>query len=126
MGLKARCKNPTNKSFANYGGRGISVCQRWKDSFANFFSDMGNKPSPRHTIERKDNDGNYEPSNCEWALPVRQANNRRCNTVLEFQGRKQTVTEWARELGMRDTTLFMRLYKSKWSVEKALTTPAPA
>jgi hypothetical protein len=109
--------------FARYGGRGITVCDRWRHSFENFLADMGMKPSPRHSLDRKENDGNYEPSNCRWALPRDQCNNRNNNTNIEFRGITRTVTEWARELGMHDTTLFMRLYKSKWTVERALTTP---
>ena len=79
QGLKGRCLNPSNEDFAHYGGRGIKVCARWQSSYENFLADMGRKPSPEHSLDRINNDGNYEPGNCRWATYTEQNNNRRKN-----------------------------------------------
>jgi hypothetical protein len=75
-GMKQRCLNPNHDSYPRYGGRGISVCERWLDSYETFLEDMGRKPTPAHSIDRKENDGNYEPGNCRWATGVEQQANR--------------------------------------------------
>lgn len=121
--MKKRTSNPNDPSYPRYGGRGIKVCERWVESFENFLADMGLKPSRSHTISRKDNDGDYEPSNCTWGTVHDQQNNRRNNRMLELNGQRKTLTDWARELGIRPGTISMRLNHNKWSVERALTTP---
>lgn len=96
-GMVSRCSVPTNGSFPNYGGRGIVVCERWK-RFENFLEDMGERPENK-TLDRIDNNGNYEPSNCRWATKAEQVRNKRTTVKVEFNGRTMTYSEWARELG---------------------------
>jgi hypothetical protein len=118
--IKDRCHNPTNKSYARYGGRGIVVCDRWRDNFETFLADMGPRPSSRHSIERVNNDGPYSAENCRWATPTEQNNNKRSNKHVEAFGRRQTLAQWARELGVGYSMLQQRIYRQKWPVEKAL------
>lgn len=116
-----RCYRPKATGYARYGGRGITVCKRWRTSVANFIADMGPRPSSRHSIERIDNNGNYEPDNCLWATPEQQARNKRNNRMLTFQGRTMCLTAWAEAIGIAATTLQGRLQRG-WSVKRALTT----
>lgn len=121
-GIKTRCLNRNDRGFKSYGGRGIEVCERWQTSFEAFLADVGRRPTPEHFIERKDNEGHYEPGNVTWATRSEQANNRRSSRWLEFQGRRQTVMQWAREIGLKHSTLTMR-FERGWSVVRALSTP---
>lgn len=122
-GIIRRCANPNQTGFEHYGGRGIKVCDRWMESFENFLTDMGEPPSKRHSIERVDVNGNYEPSNCIWAMPDVQARNKRNVRQIEFNGRTMTIADWARELGFGERMIWMRLSYG-WSVERTLTTPS--
>lgn len=112
--MRARCRNPKHKDFYAYGGRGISVCDRW-DSFADFFADMGQRPEGE-TIDRIDTNGNYHPLNCRWATDSQQANNKRNNHVLEWQGRSQTVQQWCDEYGMDHSKVRYRIAQG-WPYE---------
>jgi hypothetical protein len=109
--MKARCLNPLDKRYSRYGGRGISICSRWLDSFPNFIEDMGMQPSRNHSIERVDRDKGYEPENCVWASMVEQANNRSNNNLIEIDGRTQTITQWSRETGVNRTVILRRMKK---------------
>lgn len=99
-GMVARCQNPKAQSYRNYGGRGITVCDRWLESFENFYADMGDRPSNKHSLDRIDNDGPYSPENCRWATWEEQANNRRNNVWIEFQGERLSAAQWSRRLGV--------------------------
>ncbi len=117
-----RCYNERNHNFPKYGGAGITVCPRWKTSFVNFLSDMGLKPSPKHTLDRIDGTKNYEPSNCRWATPKEQANNRRDNKHFCFLGITHTISEWSEITGISYSILWKRS-KKQWSAKRALLTP---
>ena len=121
--INQRCSNPNNPSWKNYGGRGITVCDRWKESFKNFLEDMGIKPKGRFSIGRINNDGNYEPENCEWEDDLTQANNRRDNHLITYRNRTQTISQWAREYNISCKVLADRITKCKWPIEQALTEP---
>jgi hypothetical protein len=121
MGMKDRCRNPHNKAYRFYGAKGIIVCDRWAE-FSNFLSDMGKRPSNKHSIDRIDSTGNYEPSNCRWATMKEQQNNRIDNRIIEFDGKSMTVARWANHLGIPPYILGNRLSR-RWSEERALTQP---
>ena len=122
--MRQRCENPSDPKYPSYGARGIQVCRRWQN-FALFLADMGQRPSPQHSLERRNNDGHYEPGNVRWATAQEQANNRRSSKVLTFQGRTQTLAQWSRETGLNYGTIQTRL-KGTWSVDEALTiSPRP-
>lgn len=116
-----RCRNPRSPSWEQYGGRGITVCDRWRE-YANFLKDMGRCP-PYHSIDRIDNDSNYEPGNCRWASAQTQAINRRSTHWISYLGETLTKTEWAARVGLKFTTLNERLRRG-WGAERALQTPA--
>lgn len=120
--MKARCYNANCPGYEKYGARGILMCDRWRNSFQNFFDDMGFKPTPEHTVDRIDNSKGYSPENCRWATKREQTHNSSQVKYLTFGGKTMVIMDWARELKMDRTTLGKRL-SSGWSVEEALTTP---
>lgn len=121
--MRARCLNPDHPAFPDYGGRGIAICDRWRDSFEAFLADMGERPSPSHSIDRHpDNDGPYEPGNVRWATDAEQAINRRNVRTVEVEGETVPLIEAAARIGLSKNTVHQRLFKG-WSVERILATP---
>lgn len=120
--MRRRCEDPSDVTYDYYGGRGITVCERWRDVSA-FYEDMAPRPSVRHQLDRIDNNGPYSPENCRWVTRVENGNNKRNNTLVEWRGEVLTVPEWARRLGINQGTLQSRLDRLGWSVERALSTP---
>ena len=118
--MKGRCLNPKNGKYKDYGGRGISICKRWM-TFENFLLDMGRKPSPRHSIERSDVNGNYQPGNCVWGTPVQQARNTRKNVIVEFRGERHPISEWCEILDLNYNLIRQRIYRDKMTPEEAFT-----
>lgn len=119
--MMRRCTSAKSKSFPNYGGRGIAVCERWHN-FANFYADMGPPPFAGATIERTDNDGDYCPENCRWATRMTQATNKRNTRRITYNGRTMCLSHWADEIGISRRSLKGRL-DAGWSIERAVTTP---
>jgi hypothetical protein len=117
-----RCTNPKHKNWDRYGGRGIKVCDRWQNSFENFLADMGEKPFLKAQLDREDNEGNYEPGNCRWVSSAENVNNRFNTIMLDFDGRRQSLSEWSKEVGIGNKAIAYRL-KAGWPVEEALTRP---
>lgn len=115
-----RCNNPTNKGYATYGGRGITVCKRWW-KFENFFADMGRIPKG-HTLERRNNDKGYSPSNCVWATKDAQARNRSDNVWLTANGKRMVQSDWAALLGTTPAVIAHRL-RNGWTEQDACTKP---
>lgn len=106
---KTRVGNPKFKGWHRYGGRGLAMSKEWSSNFATFLRDMGLKPTPRHTLERVDNNRGYEKGNCVWALPPQQQRNRSTNIWLEFNGRRMVLKDWAKELGRTEYWLSRRV-----------------
>lgn len=122
VNMIARCYHPDRPDYPYYGGRGIQVCERWRESPENFIVDMSPRP-PNTTLERTDVNGNYGPDICIWATRKAQARNRRNNVLLTFKGETKYMTDWCEELGINQSTLSCRLSRG-WSVEDALTKTA--
>lgn len=120
--MKARCTNPKNGKYSYYGGKGVIICDRWINSFENFFNDMGVIPSSNHTLDRIDSNGNYEPKNCKWSTRQEQTKNRSVTVKLTHNGESKTMTEWAAITGMGYATIQGRRYRG-WSTFDIFNTP---
>jgi hypothetical protein len=119
--MLTRCRNPRFKDFHLYGGRGIAVCERWL-TFANFYADMGTRPSPKHSLDRyPDRDGNYEPGNVRWTTAKEQARNTSRNRRIVCDGQQKTLTEWSESTGLKREIIADRLNRG-WPIRLALTT----
>jgi len=120
--MRNRCTSPNSPAWEDYGGRGITVCERWLNSPANFIADMGPRP-PGYELDRIDNDGPYSPENCRWTTRRINDRNRRSNVYLEAFGERKTKAEWCEQFGIATDTLSLRISKQGLSVEEALTRP---
>lgn len=118
--LIQRCENAADNRYETYGERGIQVCERWRNSFEAFLEDMGRRPSPNHSIDRIDNDRDYEPANCRWATRIEQANNKTTSQTLTHNGETKTIAEWAVEYGLKYHTLYRRVVIKGESPDLAL------
>lgn len=119
--MKKRCFNHKDKRYNRYGGRGIKICDRWLESFENFYSDMGSRPTPKHSIDRINNDGDYCPENCKWATIIEQNSHTNQTRLLTYNGETHHLAEWARITGLTYKTISMRIDRG-WDIEKAITT----
>jgi hypothetical protein len=121
-GMKNRCLDKSNIKFNRYGGRGIMVCHKWLNSFEAFLFDMGQRPTSKHSIDRMDNNGNYEPSNCRWATSKEQANNTSTNVLLTINGITKPLSIWAAEYGLDRSVVVSRVING--DVGEALIRPS--
>lgn len=119
--MVSRCNNKANLAYPDYGGRGIEICSSWQglDGFSNFVTDMGIRP-PKATIDRINNDGDYEPGNCRWATMQEQSNNRRSNIMVTINGQTKSLKQWAEIRGLRYGLVQQRVTKYKWAPLRAL------
>lgn len=121
VNMRQRCNSSTHPRFMDYGGRGITVCERWK-LFDNFADDMGKRPSDDHSLDRKDANGNYEPGNCKWSTATEQARNRRRTVFVEYEGKRQKMADLIATAKVPSCTVWHRV-KWGWPIDEALNTP---
>lgn len=121
-GMIQRCSNKSHISYQYYGGKGVTVCDRWVENIDNFIDDMGEKPQG-HTLDRIDSKGNYSPSNCKWSTIMEQNNNRSSIRMLTFNGETMNLSTWAKKINTSPPALHYRIVKLKLPVSIALTTP---
>lgn len=124
--IRNRCCNPNVKDFPHYGGRGITICDRWRDSFEAFLADMGKRPSSRHSVDRIDVNANYTPGNCRWATSRQQQNNRRDNFIVIVGGKTITLRDACRSAGVNYNLVWLRINRQGWTLFEAVTTPRRA
>jgi hypothetical protein len=122
--IKQRCLNPSSQQYRRYGGRGITICDRWKGSFGAFLADMGNRPTTLHSIDRIDNSKGYDPDNCRWATAIEQCRNRRSNVNITYHGNTKCLKDWAIAMQMSSPSLRSRI--RKFGVELAFNIPKVA
>jgi hypothetical protein len=122
-GMHRRCYVTTDPSYKDYGGRGIEICDRWRDNLPAFIEDMFSTYEPGLTIDRINNDGPYSPDNCRWAPDALQRRNRRNNIQITMNGKTQVLWDWCRELGLNYGTIWERIQVGGWDGQIALTTP---
>ena len=120
LGIKKRCLDSNHSTYKNYGKRGIKICDRWLDSFENFLEDMGNCPSDIHSIDRVNNDGNYESLNCRWATRKEQNNNCRRNRLFDHDGLQYTLSQLCEKLNVKYHLIYDRIYVLNWTLEEAI------
>jgi hypothetical protein len=120
---KQRCSDPGDKRWLDYGGRGIHVCDEWRDDFPAFLAHIGKKPSRHHSIDRIDVNGDYEPGNVRWATKIQQANNCRNNRRIEWRGEIKTLAEWCRELRLPFMKMYHRIVVHHWTPDRAFSKP---
>lgn len=123
IGIKKRCFKKDYPDYHLYGGRGIAICKQWAADFETFFRDMGPRPSPKHSIDRIDNDGNYEPGNCRWATPKEQNYNRRVNRFVTIGGVTRRISDWCQMFGITPRIANSRIVRYGWDEIRAITTP---
>jgi hypothetical protein len=123
--MKQRCGNPKAQSYRHYGGRGIRVCDAWRESFQAFFNDVGLKPTPSHSLDRKDTNGNYEPGNVRWATVAEQQNNRTDTIRVVYRGTEMSFKEaWALAGRLIPYRSAISRFRTGWSLERSIETPA--
>lgn len=112
-----RCYDESARGYVSYGARGVTVCDKWRNSFAEFLADMGTATTPKHTLDRIDSTKGYSPENCRWATMKEQQNNKTNNTLITFNGKTMNVKQWSEHLGISRANIHYRL-KAKWPLEK--------
>ena len=122
INMKSRCFNPNHPRYSDWGGRGITVCDRWKNSFENFLADMGSRPTAKHSLDRIDNNADYSPENCKWSTKAEQSNNTRYNRLITIGCVTLNIVQWAKKMNISEQLIYGRL-KLGWSEYKAVMTP---